>query len=118
MGQFGGMRSAFAAILAVHGLIHLMGPAKAFGLAELPQLHGSISRSLGLAWLLAALLMIATAVTVIVWPREWWMLGAVALVVSQLVIVTSWSDAKVGTVPNAILLVGLVLSILSERRAA
>ena len=32
------MRWIVAVLLAVHGLIHLMGFAKAFGYAELPQL--------------------------------------------------------------------------------
>jgi hypothetical protein len=32
------MRWIFVALMLVHGLIHFMGPAKAFGLAELPQL--------------------------------------------------------------------------------
>lgn len=32
------MRLFLVLLAAVHGLIHLMGPAKAFGLAELPQL--------------------------------------------------------------------------------
>ena len=48
------MRWVFAFIVVVHGLIHLMGPAKAFGYAELPQLTQPISRGMGLVWLLAA----------------------------------------------------------------
>ena len=42
------MRWVFAVIIAVHGLIHLMGPAEAFGLADLPQLTQPISRGMGL----------------------------------------------------------------------
>jgi len=37
------MRVAFALALVVHGLIHLLGVAKAFGFAELPQLTRPIS---------------------------------------------------------------------------
>ena len=43
------MRWIVAILLAVHGLIHLMGFAKAFGYAELPQLTQPISREMGLA---------------------------------------------------------------------
>jgi len=39
------------------------------------------------------------------------MVGLVALVVSQADIVTAWSDARFGTVPNVILLVGVVLAL-------
>ena len=91
------MRWVFAGIIAIHGLIHLMGPAKAFGYADLPQLTQPISRGMGLVWLAAAVLTLATVVALFVWPRGWWMIGAVALVLSQAVIFTSWSDAKAGT---------------------
>ena len=42
------MRWVFAGIIAVHGLVHLMGPAKAFGYGgSLPQLAQPIPRA---AW--------------------------------------------------------------------
>lgn len=103
------MKLAFALVLAVHGLIHLMGFAKAFGYAELPQLTVPISRAAGVLWLAAAGLVVLTAVLVYVWPRGWWIVGAVALVVSQVVIAGSWADARFGTVANVILLAGVGL---------
>lgn len=106
------MKLVFAFVLAVHGLIHLMGFAKAFGYAELPQLTVPISRAAGLVWLAAAILVLATALLVFVWPRGWWALGILALIVSQVVIVWSWTDAKYGTVANLILLVGVVFGFL------
>jgi hypothetical protein len=42
------MSTALAVLLVIHGLLHLMGFLKAFGLAELPQLTGPISQPLGL----------------------------------------------------------------------
>ena len=42
------MRSVLAVLLVLHGLIHLLGFAKAFGFAELNQLKEPISRSMGL----------------------------------------------------------------------
>lgn len=50
-----------AGVLAVHGVIHLMGCAKAFGYAELPQLTQPVSRAGGLAWLAAASLVLVVA---------------------------------------------------------
>jgi hypothetical protein len=48
-------------LLALHGLIHLMGFAQAFGYAQLPQLTQPISRPMGVAWLAASLLVLASA---------------------------------------------------------
>ena len=42
------MRSAFFGLLVVHGLIHLMGFAKAFELGEFPQLTQPVSSALGI----------------------------------------------------------------------
>jgi hypothetical protein len=97
------MRWALAFIIAVHGLIHLMGVAKAFGLAELPQLTLPISRPVGLLWLLAALALLSAAVAVVAWPRWWWLAAAVAALLSQAVIATSWQDAKFGTLANVLI---------------
>jgi hypothetical protein len=108
------MRVLLAILLAVHGLIHLMGFAKAFGLAKLPQLAQPISRPWGVAWLAAAILLTATAIAVLAAPRWWWAPGVVALVISQAVIASSWNDARYGTIANAILLVGVVLGFLSQ----
>jgi hypothetical protein len=97
----GGVRIALFVVLVGHGLIHLMGFAKAFGFAELPQLVQPISRPMGVVWLVAALLMIAAAF--LPW-RAFWLVAAVALVASQIAITSSWSDAKLGTILNAIVL--------------
>ena len=53
------MRWVIAALLIVHGLIHGMGFAKAFGYASLPQLTQPISRGMGVVWLIAGLLVCA-----------------------------------------------------------
>lgn len=102
------MRWILAGIITVHGLIHLMGPAKAFGYADLPQLTQPISRPMGVVWLAAAVLMLATAALAVAEVRAWWMVGALALVVSQAVIVMSWQDAWAGTIANAIILAAIL----------
>ncbi len=98
------MRWFLTAVLLIHGLIHLMGPAKAFGLAQLPQLHKAISVSMGLLWLLAAVLALAAAIALWLWPRGFWALGVMAAIVSQIAIVSAWQDAKFGTIANVLLL--------------
>ncbi len=108
------MRWIFAAVLVLHGLLHLMGFARAFGLAELPQLTQSISRLLGVAWLATALALLATAGLLLAGNRWWWAVGVTAVVLSQTVIITSWSDARLGTVANVLVLAGVVYGFASQ----
>jgi hypothetical protein len=108
------MKAVFTVLLLVHGLIHLIGFAKAFGLAELTQLAQPISRAMGLVWLLAAVLLGATAAALFVLPRWWWVVGVLALAVSQTAIACSWSDAKFGSLANLMLLVGVLYGVLSQ----
>jgi uncharacterized protein DUF6544 len=108
------MTLVFAIFLIVHGLIHLLGVAKAFGLAELPQLTQSITPLLGGLWLIAGALFLATAASLFLWPRWWWVIGLFAIVVSTVVIVASWTDAKFGAVANIIALAGVVLGFLAQ----
>lgn len=107
------MKWLFVGLLLLHGLIHLMGFAKAFGYAELPQLTAPISRPMGLAWLTASGLFIASSIAVPAWPRGWWMVVGAAIVLSQMVIATSWSDAKFGTLANAIAFAGVIFGFAS-----
>ena len=95
---------AIASLLVLHGLVHFMGFAKAFGYAELSQLTQPISRGMGIVWLGAGLLVIATAVTSVALPRSGWMVGLLALGLSQSVILSAWHDAWAGTVANVLLL--------------
>ena len=60
------MTVAFAIFLALHGLIHLLGFAKAFGLTDLPQLTRPVSSTLGVMWLMAACLFVAAAISIFV----------------------------------------------------
>jgi hypothetical protein len=112
------MTAVFTVFLVVHGLIHLLGFAKAFGIAELPQLTQPITPLLGVLWLIAGALFLATAASLFVWPRSWWVIGACAIVVSAFVIVPSWIDAKFGMVANLIALVGVVFGFLAQGPAS
>jgi hypothetical protein len=105
-------------VLAAHGLIHVLGFARAFGLAELEQLRLPISRPWGLVWGACALLIIAAAIARAAGARWWWMPAAPGLVASQIVIIAFWSDARFGTLANVALLVPVVLGFGSWRFAA
>jgi hypothetical protein len=99
-----GIRWAMVAVLALHGAIHLLGTVKGLGWAEVSQLRQPIGAAAGVAWLLAAVLVLASAGLVAVGaPTWWWAIALCAAVVSQVVIVTSWTDAKAGTAVNVLL---------------
>lgn len=93
----------------LHGLIHLLGFAKAFGLAELPQVNQDIGKAMGLVWLGAALLFVALAFVIVMHKSWWWLPAIPALILSQTAIVFAW-DAKFGTAVNLIILFATVLA--------
>jgi hypothetical protein len=107
------MALTLAFLLAAHGLIHLLGFARAFGVANVPQLQ-SISPLFGSLWLAAACLFLVAAAALFVWPRGWWAIGAGAVLVSTVVIVPAWSDAKFGMLANVLVLVAVVVGFLLQ----
>lgn len=104
------LKYILAFIIIVHGLIHFMGFAKAFNYAEMKQLAIPISKTVGSLWIIAALLFIITAILMLLKKENWWAVGIPALIVSQIVIVQSWQDAKFGTIANIIILIAVVFS--------
>lgn len=104
------MRAVLIAVLSLHGCIHLMGFAKAFGWMELPQLSAPIGKAQGLAWLFAGLI---TLVCILLPPRAFWLVGALAAVLSQVLIFSAWHDAKFGTLANVIVLLAAAYALLS-----
>ena len=108
------LRLIVIVVVLVHGLIHLLGAAKGLGWADVPQLKEPISTAMGTTWLAAAVLVLVVGVALVLRARWWWAVGAVAVVVSQTVILTSWSDAKTGTLANAVLLAAVVHGYASQ----
>ena len=107
------LKAVFVFIVAVHGLIHLMGFAKAYKLAELSQLTQDIPRSSGILWLLAAVLFFISLGLMLMKVQMWWLFGAAAVLLSQLLIVMSWRDAKYGTLPNIIILIPVIIAFVN-----
>jgi hypothetical protein len=113
-----GMRFALALLLALHGLIHLLGPAKAFGWADVSQVHTPISTISGVLWLLAAVLFCFAAIVEGIGGRWWWYPALPAVLLSQALIVSTWSDAKFGTVANVIIAIPLLIIALDARASS
>jgi hypothetical protein len=103
------IRFMLASVIAIHGLIHLMGMAKAFQLAEMKQLTIAISKPVGLLWLSASALFIITALLFVLKKESWVYIAFPAIIISQLVIIPSWHDAKFGTIANVIILIAAVI---------
>ncbi|MEO9221543.1 MAG: DUF6544 family protein [Mycobacteriaceae bacterium] len=109
------LRWLIVAVLTGHGLIHLLGAAKGFGLADVSQLTKPIGVSGGALWLLAAVLVLAAAVFLAVGaPTWWWAIALAAAAVSQIAIATSWNDARVGTIVNLILVLAAGYGFAAE----
>lgn len=109
------MRIALIALLALHGLIHFLGPAKASGWATVPQLRTPITQVSGALWLLAGMLLVGAAITFAIGARQWWWFGVPAVLLSQLLITQAWSDAKFGTLANIVVAIPLLIAAADAR---
>jgi hypothetical protein len=109
------MRIAFIVLIGLHGLIHLLGPAKAFGWSDGSPLRTPITPIGGVLWLVAAVLFIAAASLMAARATHWWVIGLAAVVLSQVLISQSWSDAKFGTLANLVIVIPLVLAAADAR---
>jgi hypothetical protein len=103
------LKILFVFLLVVHGLIHGMGFVKAFDWFPITTLHRNIGKFEGVVWMLTALLFIAAAVMYFIDNKSWLIIGVIALILSQLLIVINWNEAKFGTILNVLVLVMLVL---------
>ena len=101
-------------VVVGHGLIHLLGAAKGLGWAEVAALPEPIGPAMGLAWLAAAAAVVATGVLLTIQNPRWWVAGAAGVFLSQVVILTSWNDAKTRTVVNVLLLAALGYTLASR----
>jgi len=108
------MRWAMASGILLHGLIHLLGFVRSAGLADLPQLTQDISPRMGLVWLGAGLGLTSSAVLLLLAPRFWWAVALPAVLLSQGAIFSAWSDAKVGTLANLVVLALAVYGLAAQ----
>jgi len=95
-------------VLFIHGMIHMLGFLKAFQLAEINQLTQCISKPMGILWLIALILFLAAAIQLLVNNEFWWITSLIAIILSQILIILVWQDAKFGTIANIILLAAVI----------
>lgn len=104
------MKVAFLVIVLLHGLIHLLGFVKGFELKEVKELTLPISKPLGALWLATAILFLTYGTLHLLNSKYAWLIGFVAVVLSQVLIILFWKDAKFGTIANSIILAVSIVS--------
>jgi len=103
------MKIAFYILVGLHGIIHLFGFLKAFRISEFAGLTQTISRPLGVVWLISFLLFGLLLLLFFKEKSYWWATGIGAILVSQTLIFIFWQDAKIGTLPNVIILLACII---------
>ena len=109
------MKYFFGLVILIHALIHSLGFVKAFSFTEIKTLTLPIVKWQGLLWLLAMVVIMLYAIAWFTQYRFSWLLGFGAVILSQVLIVIFWKDAKFGTLPNAMMLIVSLLSYGSYR---
>jgi hypothetical protein len=109
------LKYLFAFIMLMHGFIHFMGFAKAFNYGNITQLTKEISKHAGFMWLVTALLFIAVTTMYLLKKDAWPILAIIAALISQVLIIAVWKDAKFGTIANLIVLLVAIFSLTTKR---
>jgi hypothetical protein len=99
------LKYLFAFIILLHGLLHFMGFANAFGYGNITQLSKYISKPNGFLWFLVAILFIMATILFILNNVSWMYIAIIAAIISQILIITIWKEAKFGTIANVIILI-------------
>jgi hypothetical protein len=86
-----------------------MGFAKAFGYGNFNQLTKEISKPIGMVWFATGLLFLIGLALYILRKESWAYFGVIAVVLSQILIIYDWNDAKFGTIANGIILVFVIV---------
>jgi hypothetical protein len=103
------MRISFFIFVLIHGLIHSSGFLKAFAFIDVKQISQNISRPVGMIWMLAGILLIVSAALYILKNSNWWRACFFGILLSQILIVSCWQDARFGTIINVVILLVIII---------
>lgn len=103
------LKYIFIFVTLFHGLIHFMGFVKAYNYGNITQLTKEISKPIGIVWLATGLLFIICLALYLFKNQTWTYFGITAIVVSQILIIYNWNDAKFGTIANIIILAFVIV---------
>jgi hypothetical protein len=88
-----------------------MGFIKSIKPEKITGLKSDISKPVGLFWLLSTIQFLITIYFLLTVNSLWWIVCGSAIVISQIVIILSWRDAKFGTILNIALSVLIYSSV-------
>ena len=120
------LRVLAAAILALHGLVHLMGVALLWRWGQpgelrygdvRPEAGSTAAMVVGGAWLIALLLFLVTAGSLAAGRTAWRPIGLLAALISIAVLIPSASIAWAGLVVDAAVLVGVAVTVAAANRS-
>ncbi|HLN53311.1 MAG TPA: hypothetical protein VK212_06345 [Lentimicrobium sp.] len=103
------MKIYFVILIVLHGLVHLIGFLRGYNLMQSKGFHVPVSKASGLLWLLSFILFELAAIMHYNDNQQWWIIGSIAVVLSQILIVLHWKDTKFGTIPNIIIIYVLII---------
>ncbi len=107
------MKTFLSILIFFHGAIHVLGFIKAFQFAKVDQLIIPISKPLGILWLLAFVLFLVSGIMYLLNSPQWSFVAILSVVISTILIIFSWSDARFGMVPNIIILIACIFAFAS-----
>lgn len=108
------MKYFYALLLIFHGFLHLIGFTKAFFSTEIFKELLSISKPMGVLWLLTFLSFIYAS-SALLNNKKWIHLIIIAVCLSQYLIIMDWKDAKFGTILNIIVLAVAIIGYNRKR---
>lgn len=117
------MKWALIFLLSAHGLLHLLGFAKACNLSTIQGFPSqtllpsskAASQPAGVLWLLACAAFLTTALGFLLHKQWWTLFGFAAVLLSQALIIFHWKDARWGSLANVFILLPLLASAAQQR---
>jgi hypothetical protein len=94
------MKNVLFICIILHASLHFFWFLKAFNIISITPSKLRTSKTQGIFWLMAALLLMAAAELLFLDREYWWIYGSAALILSQTLLILNWKDAKAGTAIN------------------
>lgn len=94
-------------------IIHLIGLLNIFEIFKFNIIPLSVSKFYGVLWFLAFILFTITVILYLTRSNYWWFSSFLAIIISQILIINYWPDAKLATIVNIIILLATVIGFSS-----
>ncbi|MHA2029299.1 MAG: hypothetical protein ACW99Q_07905 [Candidatus Kariarchaeaceae archaeon] len=110
------LRWILVGLMVLHGLIHILGTIVEFDLMEIEDFTGKTLINLsettrkvfGVIWFLITVLFLIASYGLAI-DKDWWQeLTIISILASQILVILWWADAKLGTVANILIIIGMV----------